>query len=208
MVTDRAKSASTKAPSQGPRHALAHLGAALWRHRVRVTVWTGVLIAGVALGWASFLMEVSFRNLYRHGGVLNGWQNFLRQGAPWEVLVPVAVAGLLAFIGWWRLDTARPEPTLGLARMEEAPVGELRASLRRERRIVTLVLEMAFVLAALACCRFIVYLALALGGNSVARSTLMGVFLEALVWALGGGGFWLWRHRYLSKLETWGVRGD
>ncbi|MHB8323407.1 MAG: hypothetical protein ACYDEA_08620 [Candidatus Dormibacteria bacterium] len=205
MPADSAPSASIKRPQRGLRLPRSRLGASLRRHWLRVALWACVTVAGLALGWWSFALDVDFTNQYRRGGVLNGWQNLLRQGASWEMLIPVAIAGLLAFIGWLRLEPARPEPTLGLARMEAAPVHVLRASLNQERRVVTAVLEVAFGLVVLACCRFAVYLALALAGNPVARSSLMGVFLEALVWALCGGSFSLWRHRYLAKLESWGV---
>ncbi len=205
--TDSAENASIKRPQRGLRLPLSRLGAARRRLWLRVAIWAGVSMAGLALGWGSLALEVDFTNQYRRGGVLNGWQNLLRQGASWEMLIPVAIAGLLAFIGWLRLEPARPEPSLGLARMEAAPVHVLRASLNRERRVVTVVLEVVFGLVVLACGRFVVYLAWALAGNPVARSALMGVFLEALVWALCGGSFSLWRHRYLAKLDSWGVHG-
>ncbi|HUY55933.1 MAG TPA: hypothetical protein VMV23_12365 [Candidatus Nanopelagicaceae bacterium] len=207
MVTDRVKSGSTPSGERGQRHGLGDLASAAWRRRIPLAVWTGVVAVGLALGWASFILQGGYVDQFRRGGVLNGWENLLRQGAPWQLLIPVAAAGLLAFIGWWRLAGAQPEPTLGVSRMEGAPVSQLRASLRRERQIVTAALEVVFALATMVGCRFIIYLVLALGGSALARSTLMGVFIEALVWALAGGGFWLWKCRYLGKLESWGVRG-
>ncbi len=208
MVTDGVKPGSTPPAERGQRNRLGELAATAWQRRLPVAIWTGLLALGLGLGWASFALEVRYGDQFRRGGVLNGWQNLLRQGAPGQLLLPVAAAGLLALVGWWRLAGARPEPTLGLTRMEGAPVSQLRASLRRERRIVTAALRVVFALAIMVACRFIVYLGLALRGSPVARSTLMGVFIEGLVWALTGGAFWLWKGRYLSKLESWGVGGD
>jgi hypothetical protein len=53
-----------------------------------------------------------------------------------------------------------------------------------------------------------VYCALALAGNSLARSTLVGVSVELGVWALSWLAVWNWSRVYRTRMEGWGVRGD
>jgi hypothetical protein len=181
------------------------LETALRTHLVALVSMVLVIAAGVGIGIGSFLLQIYFHNQYLEGKFLSGWQNFLRQGAPWQALVPVAVAGLLALVGRARLESSQPEPGIGLSRLQAAPVSQLRAALRRERQVVTTTLTVLSALVAIVWTRLIVYLALAASGNALARATLTGVALEAVVWGLCWSCFWLWRRGYLAKLESWGV---
>ncbi len=188
--------------------ALGSGAARLWSHRWLLLFWGLVVTLGLALAGVSFWLQSYFTARYESGAVLGGWANFLRQGAPWPALVPAALAGGLALIGWYRLSSARPEPTIGLPRLEQVSTSKLRGALRRERRVVVLALDVITALVVLAAARIPVYTMLALSGSQLARSTLLGVWLDGAGWVLCGGCFLLWKRRYLSTLDSWGVSGD
>jgi asparagine N-glycosylation enzyme membrane subunit Stt3 len=166
-----------------------------------------VVAAGIGIGIESFSLQTYFNNRYLDGRFLTGWQNFLREGSPWQALVPVVLAGLLALIGLARLESAPPEPAVGLRRLQDKPVPQMRTAMRRERHVVTTALTVLSALVALVWVRFLVYLALTVAGYGLARSSLFGVAIEALAWGLCWNCFWLWRRRYLAKLESWGITG-
>jgi hypothetical protein len=164
-----------------------------------------IVAVGIGVGIGSFALQAYFNNRYLDGKFLSGWQNFLREGSPWQALVPVVLAGMLALIGRARLGSATPEPAVGIRRLQDAPVPQMRAAMRRERHVVTTGLTVLSTLVGLVWTRFLVYLALTIAGYGLARSSLFGVAIEAVVWGLCWNCFWLWRRGYLAKLETWGI---
>jgi hypothetical protein len=56
--------------------------------------------------------------------------------------------------------------------------------------------------------RVVVYSVLALAGNALARSTLVGVAVELGVWALAWVAVWNWNRVYRARMEGWGVLSD
>ncbi len=172
-----------------------------------VAAWTLVAVVGLGLALIAYSAQLHFTQQYELGATLNGWQNFLREGAPWQTVMPAVVAGALALIGWRRLLNATPEPTIGLPGMSGLSAPSLRATLRRERRGVLVMVNCLTALVLVVVVRLPVYLALALNGAGLARHSLPGVTLQAVAWVLCGACFWLWRARYLRTLESWGVPG-
>lgn len=166
-----------------------------------------MVVAGVGIGIGSFALQTYFNNRYLDGSFLTGWQNFLREGSPWQALAPVVLAGLLALIGRARLESAPPEPAVGLRRLQDAPVPKMRTAMRRERHVVTSALTLLSALVAVVWVRLLVYLVLTAAGYGLARSSLFGVAIEAVVWGLCWNCFWLWRRGYLAKLDSWGISG-
>jgi hypothetical protein len=172
-------------------------------------ITVGVSLAlGLAVGVGSFLLQTQFASSYDAGHRLSGWQNFLRLGAPWQALVPVLLAGLLATIGAARLSRTEPEPPLHLGRQEASSAGQLRAAMRIERRVVRIAFLAMSGLAGMVLVRVVVYSVLALAGNALARSTLVGVAVELGVWALAWVAVWNWNRVYRARMEGWGVLSD
>lgn len=163
------------------------------------------VVLGAAVSASSFPLQEHFQAVYQAGGRLAGWQEFLRLGAPWEALPPVLAAAALAFIGWWRLGSAAPEPSWAPPSDRPPSASRLRSGLRRERRTVLLLADAVRVLAIIALVRLGVYAGLAAAGDQLAASTLSGVVLEAAAWTLFAIGVEGWRRRYLRLLESWGV---
>ncbi len=178
------------------------------RHRPAVITAGASLVLGLAVGTVSFVLQSRFASSYDAGHRLAGWQNFLRLGAPWQALVPVLLAGLLATIGAARLSRTQPEPPLHLGGPGVSSAGQLRAAMRTERRVVRIAFLAMSGLVGMVLVRVLVYCALALAGNSLARSTLVGVSVELGVWALSWLAVWNWSRVYRTRMEGWGVRGD
>ncbi|MHB8393720.1 MAG: hypothetical protein ACYDC5_04300 [Candidatus Dormibacteria bacterium] len=187
---------------------LYRASAELSKHRWRLLFWGLVATLGLALAGVSYWLQTYFTTRYEAGAVLGGWENFLRQGAPWPALAPAVLAGGLALMGWRRLLNVSPEPTIGLPSLERVSTSRLRSTLRRERRVVLMVMDLLVAVVLLAVARVPVYTVAAVSGSQVARATLPGVLLEGAGWLLCGGCFLLWKRRYLFTLESWGVKGD
>lgn len=207
--------ATTSAPGTASRSLHPGLAARLgqgWRavagHGLEVLAWSLVTALGTGLALVAFSAQSRYTAQYDLGATLTGWQNLLRMGDPWQATVPAVVAGVLALIGWRRLLNATPEPSIGLPGQERVSAPALRSTLRRERRLMLLLVKFLTALVVLAAVRLPVYLGLAVNGSALARSTLPGVTVQALVWIACGACFWLWRARYLTTLEGWGVTGD
>ncbi len=175
------------------------------RHPVATPIGVGSAALGLAVAITSFALQSHFANAYQAGQRLAGWQNYLRLGAPWQALVPVGLAGLLASWGALRLGSAQPEPPVGLGAPEVASAGQLRAALRTERRVVRIAFAVMTGLVGMVLVRFVLYAALAVTGNGLARSTLVGVALELALWLVAWVAFWAWNRRHRQRLESWGV---
>lgn len=162
-------------------------------------------LLGVGVGFGSYGLQSHFQHLYEAGTPLAGWENFLRQGAPWQALPPVLVAAACALVGWRRLVLADPEPPIGLSGQEGMPASRLRAVLRREQGVVLIGTEVALGLAGIQGVRLLVYVGIAVAGHQLAAATLPAMVIETLAWGLCAGTVLLWRRRYLGKMESWGV---
>jgi hypothetical protein len=199
--------------STGRRPALAQavrrirdlLVATVRRHALTSTVAAASVVLGLAVGAVSFVLQTHFTTVYQSGHRLSGWQNFLRLGAPWQALVPVALAGLLATWGALRLGSAPPEPPLGLSTMDNSTASELRGALRSERRTVRVAFVVMTGLVGIVVARFLVYGALTLNGNRLAHSTLVGVAVELAIWLAAWVAFWNWNRCHRNRMEGWGV---
>jgi hypothetical protein len=163
------------------------------------------LLLGLAVAAISFGLQSHFSTAYQEGQRLSGWQNFLRLGAPWQALVPVAVAGVLASWGAIKLRSAEPEPPVSLGSSEAATAGQLRQALRTERRTVRIAFAVMTGLVGVVTARFLVYAGLALGGNRLAQSTLLGVTVELAFWLAAWAAFWNWNRCHRNRMEGWGV---
>jgi hypothetical protein len=163
------------------------------------------LLVGLGVGSASFILQNHFTAAFQAGDRLSGWQNFLRLGAPWQALVPVAVAGLLAIAGAIRLSSAQPEPPLILGSPDKSTAHQLRSAMRAERRAVRVAFLVVTGLVGVVAARVIVYEVLTLAGNQLARSTLVGVTIELGFWAATWGAFWNWNRCHRNRMEGWGV---
>ncbi|MGC1185502.1 MAG: hypothetical protein WBA31_10210 [Candidatus Dormiibacterota bacterium] len=182
--------------------------AALRRHPWPSAVAGSSLLLGLGIGIASFILQSHFSELYRDGQQLSGWQNYLRLGAPWQALLPVGLAAVLATGGALRLSGAQPEPPLSLRGGESATASELRASLRAERRVVRRAFLVMTGLIGIVAIRWLVYSVLALSGNRLAASTWVGVSIELGFWLVAGGAFWNWNRCHRLRMEGWGVYDD
>lgn len=183
----------------------ARLLASLKSHRIEATVAASSLGLGLAVSVSSFLLQTRFVSYYHSGHRLSGWENFLRLGAPWQALIPVAAAGFLALVGAGRLSSAEPEPPLSLGGRETASAGQLRSAMRAERRAIGIAFLVMTGLVGVVAIRVVVYGLVALSGSGVARSTLEGVAIELGVWLAAWLAVWNWNRRYRARLEGWGV---
>ncbi|MGA7362488.1 MAG: hypothetical protein WCB86_07760 [Candidatus Dormiibacterota bacterium] len=175
------------------------------RHPLTSGVATASLLLGLAVAAISFALQSHFSTAFQDGQRLSGWQNFLRLGAPWQALIPVALAGLLASWGAIRLRTAQPEPPVSLGASEAATAGQLRRALRTERRTVRIAFAVMTGLVGVVTARFLVYAGLALAGNRLAQSTLLGVTVELAFWLAAWAAFWNWNRCHRNRMEGWGV---
>jgi hypothetical protein len=175
------------------------------RHPLTSAVTAASLLLGLAVAVSSFALQSHFATAYQAGQRLSGWQNYLRMGAPWQALVPVGLAGLLATWGALRLGSTQPEPPVSLGSAESASAGELRRALRTERRTVRIAFVVMTGLVGVVVARFVVYAVLAVGGNQLARSTLVGVAVELVFWLAAWAAFWNWNRCHRNRMEGWGV---
>ncbi|HEY6538377.1 MAG TPA: hypothetical protein VI138_04975, partial [Candidatus Dormibacteraeota bacterium] len=160
-------------------------------------------LLGLALGSASFVLQSHFATLYQEGQHLSGWENFLRLGAPWQALLPVGVAALLATLGALRLGGAEPEPPVSLGGAS-ASASQLRTSLRQERRVVRVALTAMAGLVGIVATRLLVYSVIALSGSRLAAATWGGVAIELAFWLVAGAAFWNWDRLHRARMEGWG----
>lgn len=163
------------------------------------------LVLGVGASLASFALQSRFTTSYEAGHRLNGWQNFLRVGAPWQALIPVVLAAFLATWGALRLGSSKPEPPTRLSSRAAGSARRLREALRSERRAVGVAFVVISGLVGMVLVRLIVYALLALAGSRLAEATLGGVAVELGFWLAAWAAFWNWNRRYRSRLEGWGV---
>jgi len=206
MAATSAPKARSKVTDQAVCRALATCCRELSSHRLRTAAWSSVALVGVAVALASFALQKDFANRYQAGAALTGWQNFLRLGDPWQALIPPLAAAALAILGWRSLQVATPQPTFGFPHREHIGVTELRSMLRRERSWMVTLVDAVTGLVLIALVRLPVYLVLAAAGSRLALATTPGIALEAVAWAACGGSFWIWRNRYRSTMESWGIR--
>lgn len=163
------------------------------------------LVIGVAVSLVSFALQSRFTASYAAGHHLNGWQNFLRVGAPWQALVPVVLAAFLATWGALRLGSSQPEPPSRLSSRAASSARRLREALRSERRAVGIAFLVISGLVGMVLVRVIVYALLALAGSRLAGATLGGVAIELAFWLAAWVAFWNWNRSYHTRLEGWGV---
>ncbi|HVB13503.1 MAG TPA: hypothetical protein VNH38_01940 [Candidatus Dormibacteraeota bacterium] len=183
------------------------VSAILGRYPLIAGVAAASVVVGLAVGIGSFALQSHFTALYQEGKQLSGWQNYLRLGTPWQSLLPVLLAGLLATWGALRMSSAQPEPPVSLGATETATAGQLRAALRAERRTVRVAFVGMTGLVGVVVARFLVYSALALSGNRLAGSTWFGVTVELACWLAAWAAFWNWNRSHRNRIEGWGVLG-
>ena len=181
------------------------LGALLRRHPLASLVATASSVLGIGVGAISFELQSHFTTIYQAGGRLSGWQNYLRLGAPWQALVPVGLAGLLAAWGAVRLQGSQPEPPLNFRPADSANAGQLRRALRSERRTVRVAFVVMTGLVGVVVARFCVYGVLTLSGSRLARATLLGVAVELALWLAAWAAFWNWNRCHRKRMEGWGI---
>ncbi|MFZ0169598.1 MAG: hypothetical protein WAL64_09300 [Candidatus Dormiibacterota bacterium] len=188
-----------------PTRASAWVLASVRHHPWPTAVAGGSLILGVGVSLGSFALQSRFTTSYDAGHHLSGWQNFLRVGAPWQALIPVVLAALLAAWGTLRLGSSQPEPPSRLSSRAASSARRLREALRSERRAVGVAFVMISGLVGMVLVRVIVYALLALTGSRLAGATVGGVAIELAFWVAAWGSFWNWNRGYRSRLESWGV---
>jgi hypothetical protein len=191
----------------GPARAGAWIADLVRRHPWGSAVAAGSLLLGLVVSLASFALQSQFTTSYQAGQRLSGWQNFLRAGAPWQALIPVVLAALLATWGALRLGSSQPEPPSRLSSRAASSARKLREALRSERRAVGIAFVVISGLVGMVLVRVLVYGVLALTGSRLAAATLGGVAIELGFWLATWAAFWNWNRSYHSRLEGWGV-GD
>lgn len=190
------------------RRARTRVLRSLQRYPLVSAVAAVSVVLGLAISITSFALQTHFSGLYANGQRLSGWQNFLRQGAPWQALVPVLLACLLASLGALRLSGTQAEPPLSLKGTESATATELRMGLRAERRTVRRAFVIMVGLVAIVVIRLLVYSVLAIAGNRLAASTWLGVAIELGFWLVAGAAFWNWNRCHRLRMEGWGIYDD
>ncbi|MGH7692634.1 MAG: hypothetical protein ACREOA_08005 [Candidatus Dormibacteria bacterium] len=188
-----------------PQSGAAALKAAAQHHPLETSVGAASVVLGLAIAITSYVLQSHFSAAFAAGEHLSGWQNFLRLGAPWQSLVPVAAAGLLAGWGSFRLGSAQPEPPWSLGGGEVESVARLRGALRAERHTVRVAFVVMTGLAGIVVMRFLVYSVLALSGDHLATSTWVGVAIELGFWLGAWAAFWNWNRRHRDRMESWGI---
>jgi hypothetical protein len=179
--------------------------ATIGQHPSRIAVAGTSLVVGLAVALASFALQSRFAASYQAGHRLSGWQNFVRVGAPWQALIPVAIAALLATWGALRLGGSQPEPPSRLSSRAATNAKRLRGALRAERRAVGIAFLIISGLVGMVLVRVVVYALLALSGSRLAGATLGGVAIELGFWLATWWAFWNWNRSYCSRMEGWGV---
>ena len=188
-----------------PTRASAWIRGPVRHHPWPAAVAGGSLILGVGVSLGSFALQSRFTTSYDAGHHLNGWQNFLRVGAPWQALIPVVLAAFLATWGTLRLGSSQPEPSSRLSSGAASSARQLRQALRSERRAVGVAFVAVSGLVGMVLVRLTVYALLAATGSRLAGATLGGVAIELAFWVAAWTAFWNWNRSYRSRLESWGV---
>jgi len=130
---------------------------------------------------------------------------------------PAACVGcaVAAWVGWaaafffalsvLRLMRGNPEEPAGRPRGGSWTVAEMRAALRREYRLVRVVLALVDLLAMLDAGRALAYGIAAATGDSVAQGDVLTVGVEAGGLVCAAGLLTLWMLRFRRQLESWGA---
>jgi len=162
------------------------------------------LLAG---GWGVGMLVLQHRLLEMEadGRDLRGLPGFFADGSSWATAWPGWAAAFFFLLSVVRLLRGSPEPPAGRPSGKDWTVAEMRASLRREFRLVRLGLALVDVVAMFDAARALAYLVGSLTGDDVARSNLVTVGVEAGGLVLAAAALTWWMLAFRRQLETWGA---
>ena len=159
---------------------------------LRVAVILAVVVACIVLGVESLAIQHHFAKQPGSGRLVA----LLAQGSTWATAWEGWAAALFFLVALSRLRRGAPEPPAGLGRVENLTAGQLRAGLVREYTVVRVALVLVSAASLTDAARAARYVAAALGGDVLARRSLLTTIVEAaglvaatLVLALWAGSF-------------------
>lgn len=162
-----------------------------------------VLVGVIAAGWGAAALVLQHRLVERqqHGQALGAVEAFFADGSSWTTAWPGWAAAFFFTLSVVRLLRGNPEPPLGRAQSVHA----MRASLRREYRVVRIALALLDVLAMLDLGRLGAYVVGSLTHDAVARADVLTVAVESAGFLCAAVLLTVWTLRFRTQLEAWGA---
>ena len=163
-----------------------------------------VVVVLLAAGWGTGMLVLQHRLLEMEadGRVLSGVPGFFADGSSRATAWIGWAAAFFFLLSLLRLVRGNPEPPAG---GEKRSAAEMRAALRREFRLVRLVLGLVDLLAIFDAGRAVAY-AIATGtGDDVARANLVMVGVETGGLVVAAALLTAWMLAFRRQLETWGA---
>jgi hypothetical protein len=166
-----------------------------------------VLIAAAASGIAGTLLVRLHQTLASQLATnveLNPLQTLIATGSSMRTLWPGWVAALCFGVAVIRLRHGATEPPPGLTAVEHQTLGQLRAGLRREYRIVRLALVVVLLLAAVDAARALASLIAASTDKEIA-STMPATLAEALGYVVAALVLAAWARAFGTEVRRLGA---
>ena len=170
------------------------------RAQLVLVVCVGLLAAGWGVGM--LVLQHRLLEMEAEGRYLGGVPGFFADGSTWSTAWIGWAAAFFFLLSLVRVARGRPEPPVG---GEKQTVAQMRASLRREYRMVRLGLAVVDVLAMFDAGRAIAYAVASFTGDDVARASVLVVGVEAGGLVCAAALLTAWMLVFRRQLETWGA---
>ncbi|MBJ7609608.1 MAG: hypothetical protein JF887_09320 [Candidatus Dormibacteraeota bacterium] len=188
--------------SVGRPRAVAEL---LFVHRLRPLPRAGVAgaIAATCCLLGGYGLEVQTHFAAARGG--GRLSTFLAHGSTAATAWAGWAAALFFLLALFRVRGGPPEPPAGRAPVEKLTIAQLRAGLVREYTVARAGLTVLTLVAVVDAARAGRYLLAALGGDSIARGSLVATVVEAVGLAVAAVVLALWALGFRSQLVRIGA---
>jgi hypothetical protein len=163
-----------------------------------------IVVVLFAAGWGTGMLVLQHRllEMEANGRVLTGVPGFFADGSSRATAWIGWAAAFFFLLSLLRLLRGNPEPPAG---GEKRTAAAMRAALRREFRVVRLVLALVDVLAMFDSGRAVAYAIASGTGDDVARANLVVVGVEAGGLVFAAVLLTAWMLAFRRQLETWGA---
>ena len=187
----------------------AHLTELVFLDRGPIALRSGVVvIAAVACGVAGTLLVRLHQTLAAHLAAhlaLNPLQTLIATGSSLRTLWPGWVAAVCFAAALLRLRHGATEPPPGRTAVEDQTLSQLRAGLRREYRIVRLVLVVVGLLAAVDVARAVASIIAVQAGDGQISTTMPATLVEALGYVVAAVVLAAWARAFGAEVRRLGA---